>query len=1050
VAGPIAVTAELLINGTFTDISAYIYLRDAITIDGGRQDEAGTPSPATLTLTLNNRDGRFTPNYTGGAYYPNLVRDTQIRLTVTYQTSTGNFYQGYRFWGKVPSWPPLADISGRDIYVSITASGPLRQVRQFGGKGSALARYYASLTGSFAPIAYWPCEEDSFSTLIGPGVDGGQVMTVTTGAPVWNAKSDFNGSAPIGVLNNSTWDGLTGSFGTSGDDVYLVPGTYQWVASTATVDARSWGGGGGGNLSNGTLGAGAGGGGEFAKEATLAVTPGTSYTVVVGAGGNGGSSPSNGHISSMAGDSVTVTARGGVVAGLRTGGAGGTGSANTVHHDGGAGGSSTGSGGGGGGGGGSGGTAAAGNAGGSTSTSAHGTGATAVTGGGKGGDGGDGTTGAAAVAGGVPGGGGGGGRGFALGAAGGAGKVELIYTPGAQPSSNVIRFILWVPAHGGNNGKVILRALTGGTLVQLDCLYVTGGKIQLKGYTAGPSLAFTSGNLTVGDGQTAMVSIELATSGANVAWKLRAITPGATSVIGTVSGTQTTATVGNVSEVLAAPNADITKTAAGHISVQYALIDLTKVSKALDGHRSEMGIDRFIRLCNEQAMDNSTEFTEQADHWGFRDGIQSWAALNGAVTSSTVWSSPADSDSSGVWSFTVSGTPANNNYFVLSTAQAASVSPGDRITISTAPALTYRVTNIGPPAFGFNNVTFTPDAAGPVNNPAVVSSGAHSLLLTANGGGQPQAFSPTGTAGQPVQPGDIVSAAVDVFAPVSLPNAFTGIKFFTAAGASLAETDSADIVLAANTATTMTVTATAPATAAFFNLRAGDHNTDANLTLLYIDNVRVHPRMGPQTRKEYHKFLEEIEFLDQGILREARHLHGMHYRTRIRLINQTPVLTLDFSKQHLAEVPAPVIDDQKLVDDVVVHRHKGSKVRKTKTVLGTPSHRKHHKTAAEIDQQLLALAQHLLNLGTVTDERYPVIGTCLVHPAAANIMSAIAGVEIGDFVKIINLPFWYPSTTASQLVIGYHEVITPYNWTIEWNCTPESPYEITAVNLRRW
>src|SRR5262249_53229014 len=231
----------------------------------------------------------------------------------------------------------------------------------------------------------------------------------------------------------------------------------------------------------------------------------------------------------------------------------------------------------------------------------------------------------------------------------------------------------------------------------------------------------------------------------NVAWKFTAIKPGDTSVITTASGTVTTATIGNVTEVFAAPNGDVTKTAVGHISVQYALIDVTKVSAALHGHHTEMGIDRFLRLANEQALDNAAEFTERTNHWGFRDGTQGWGANSGAVTSSTVFTSSLDQDNSGVWSFTVSGTPLFNNYFILTTGQAASVSIGDRVTISTYPALTFRVTNIGPPAFGFNNVVFEPDAAAPVAASAVASSGAHSLLLTMNGGTNPAAFSPSGT-----------------------------------------------------------------------------------------------------------------------------------------------------------------------------------------------------------------------------------------------------------------------------------------------------------------
>ena len=652
----------------------------------------------------------------------------------------------------------------------------------------------------------------------------------------------------------------------------------------------------------------------------------------------------------------------------------------------------------------------------------------------------------------------------------GAGKVELIYTPasgGTLPNNNVIRFILLVPPHGGNSGKVLLRTVTSGTIARLDVIYQAGGKLQLKGFSGALATLFDSGNISFNaDGQPLMVSAELAKSGANVAWKLTAIKPGSSSVVTTASGTATTATIGNVTEVFAAPNADITKTAMGHISVQYALIDVTKVSAALHGHHTEMGIDRFIRLANEQALDNAVEFNETADHWGFRSGTQSWGGTNGAVTQSTVFSSSQDSDSSGVWSFTVSGTPAFSNYFILTTAQSASVSPGDRVTISTYPAQTFIVTNLSAPFGGFVNVNFAPDAIAPVAASAVASSGAHSLLLTANGAGNPFAFSPSGTSGIPVNPGDIVSVACEVFAPVSLPNAYIGVKFFNAAGTGLTETDSADVVLAANTETTLKATATADATAAFFNIHVGDHNTDANNTLLYLDNV--HPRMGAQTRKEYHKFLEEIEDLDQGILKEARSFHGLKYATRISLFAQNPALILDYAAQVLSPPLAPVLDLKKTKNDITVRRHKGATHRRSQGGTGTPMNtaeppagvgrwRKQLKVIAEIDAQIKILADHLLNLGTVTDERYPTITVDLRRAhltgnTVANIMSAVAGIEIGQMIRIINLPFFYPQATAQCLVTGYSEVIGVRNWQITFSTVPYAAYvQVAGIPvIRLW
>src|SRR5260370_12662493 len=120
---------------------------------------------------------------------------------------------------------------------------------------------------------------------IGTGVQGGTPMAIVSGTPTFKAITAFNGSAPFLVLNNAVLDGLTGSFGTTGDDIFLVPGSYRWVAGVSSVNAKVWGAGGGGENGGGGSG---GGGGEFAQETALAVTPGTAYTVVVGTGGAGG------------------------------------------------------------------------------------------------------------------------------------------------------------------------------------------------------------------------------------------------------------------------------------------------------------------------------------------------------------------------------------------------------------------------------------------------------------------------------------------------------------------------------------------------------------------------------------------------------------------------------------------------------------------------------------------------------------------------------------------------------------------------------------------
>src|SRR5262249_8711895 len=104
----------------------------------------------------------------------------------------------------------------------------------------------------------------------------------------------------------------------------------------ASIDAKCWAAGAPViNLSAATNPFGGGGGGEFAEEPFLAVTAGQAITATAGIGD--GSATANTAFG-------TVVAHGGSTGGVfppGLGGAGGTGSANTIHFDGGPGGASS-------------------------------------------------------------------------------------------------------------------------------------------------------------------------------------------------------------------------------------------------------------------------------------------------------------------------------------------------------------------------------------------------------------------------------------------------------------------------------------------------------------------------------------------------------------------------------------------------------------------------------------------------------------------------------------------------------------------------------------
>lgn len=99
---------------------------------------------------------------------------------------------------------------------------------------------------------------------------------------------------------------------------FSTPGTYTWVCpagvNTINVDLYGAGGGGGyGGSSNGQ-GGGGGGGGGFSSRASIPVSCGVSYTIVVGTGGTGGTATvaaGSGSLTSATFGAIVVTASGG-------------------------------------------------------------------------------------------------------------------------------------------------------------------------------------------------------------------------------------------------------------------------------------------------------------------------------------------------------------------------------------------------------------------------------------------------------------------------------------------------------------------------------------------------------------------------------------------------------------------------------------------------------------------------------------------------------------------------------------------------------------------
>jgi len=96
---------------TWTDISAYVR---SGSITRGRTSIDGRFETGTASVKLDNPDGRFTPDNTSGAYYPDVKIGVPVRIVAEVGASTYPL-----FYGSVRSWPPVIPTGNVESTVTI-------------------------------------------------------------------------------------------------------------------------------------------------------------------------------------------------------------------------------------------------------------------------------------------------------------------------------------------------------------------------------------------------------------------------------------------------------------------------------------------------------------------------------------------------------------------------------------------------------------------------------------------------------------------------------------------------------------------------------------------------------------------------------------------------------------------------------------------------------------------------------------------------------------------------------------------------------------------
>jgi hypothetical protein len=223
---------ELLIAGTWTDVSGDVYTRDKVQITRGRANEGNNAEPASMSVTLDNRTKNYSPRNPTGAYFGSIGRNTKVRAYVKNGQPRLRLTSGQQF--------TCADSAGTSITgdIDIRADVVLATWRPtvacyFGApfKGNSYGMYL----NNDGTLVLWWYQATVFmaaaSTEPVPGATTGRksvraTLDVDNGAAGWTATFYYS--------NDDTMDGTWVQFGstvitagtTSIDDTAQAMGVY--------------------------------------------------------------------------------------------------------------------------------------------------------------------------------------------------------------------------------------------------------------------------------------------------------------------------------------------------------------------------------------------------------------------------------------------------------------------------------------------------------------------------------------------------------------------------------------------------------------------------------------------------------------------------------------------------------------------------------------------------------------------------------------------------------------------------------------------------------
>lgn len=216
---------------------------------------------------------------------------------------------------------------------------------------------------------------------------------------------------------------------------------------------------------------------------------------------------------------------------------------------------------------------------------------------------------------------------------------------------------------------------------------------------------------------------------------------------------------------------------------------------------------------------------------------------------------------------------------------------------------------------------------------------------------------------------------------------------------------------------------------------------DQGIDFRVIGDPYTTARMGVQRSETFLALLRDAEDADGGVLYERQDWVGLVYRTRESRYNQPVNMTLDALQDQNLNPFSPILDDQRVTNDVTVTRLGGSSVRVTDEV--SAARGRYYATPTLnlfSDSQVADAAGWILHLGVVKGMRYPQLTTNL--GVAPEVIDSWLTVDSAARVDVINLPPQHPAAGVQVAIEGYSEPIDPFRWAPVMNCSPASVWDV--------